>query len=51
MIFNLGRLPNKYAGNRYEANSDFVWRGGILIISRLDSPAAILSNASAIFLW
>ena len=48
IIFSLGFLPNKYAGNKCDANSDFVCLGGILIIKRLSLPVAISSKAFAI---
>ena len=51
IIFNLGFLPNKYAGNKCEANSDLVCLGGIFIIKRFNLPLAISSKAFAIFTW
>ena len=49
-IFLSGMRPMNHAGNRYEANSDFVWRGGILMISLLSSPRATASSFSATIL-
>ena len=51
MIFLPGYMPKNHAGSRYDANSDFVCRGGMLMISRLILPSATCWNASAIFSW
>ena len=51
MTFLPGFLPKNHAGSKYEANSDLVCRGGMLMMSLLHSPEATRSNASAILLW
>ena len=51
MTFLCGLFPRNHDGNKYEANSDFVCRGGILTMTRFNSPLITLLNASAMMRW
>ncbi len=47
MILRLGSRPRSHVGKTIEANSDFRFRGGRLMISLLVSPVAHLVSAAA----
>ena len=47
MILSFGSWPTSHAGNRKEANSDFVCLGGMLTIRRLSFLSLIALNFSA----